>query len=273
MGHSSLSLLLVLIAFDYAVVGDITTDGLLLNIYNGQFLFVINDTNEFCLRASFKMDVNINYHQFDMLNTSRNATSSLSESLPEKVDVNGSRCSNSEGVAKLLLAWNSTTTNNTYKVAMTFITDNYTWALHEVDVCVNFSKNTSFVYLSSNHNSELFSSTNVSWFKRQFTTSQYYHCDAGQTIDLTIPNDVITSDGATVRIGSAVIYMGTSANPTSAPCLEDWIAEQEKIVPIIVGGVLAVLLLLIFIAYTVSFIQRKRKEKLNPQYEQLSGKE
>lgn len=69
------------------------------------------------------------------------------------------------------------------------------------------------------------------------------------------------------------IYWFTASPPLAAPCQEDWIAEQEKIVPIIVGGVLAVLLLLIFIAYTVSFIQRKRKEKLNPQYEQLSGKE
>ncbi|KAL5474838.1 hypothetical protein EMCRGX_G026858 [Ephydatia muelleri] len=277
MGRSWLSLLLVLIAFDCTVVGDITTDGLLLNDYKGHFLFIVNDTidNELCLRASFRMDINIYYNQ--LYNFTVNKTSSLTERLPEAVNYTGSSCSRSDGVAVLFLAWNSSDTNNTYEVSMTFTTDNDTWALHEVDVGVGFYTNASYVYLSTNQSSEVFSSTNNSWFVRSFKASQYYHCDAGQNVALTLPSDVIVNDGitdpSTVRISRAVIYMGAYSNPTSAPCQEDWIAEQEKIVPIIVGGVLAVLLLLIFIAYTVSFIQRKRKEKLNPQYEQLSGKE
>ena len=59
-------------------VGDITTDGLLLGLYNGQFSFVINDTavNAFCLRASFGIDVSIDYNQF--YNISNNYTSKVS---------------------------------------------------------------------------------------------------------------------------------------------------------------------------------------------------
>ena len=60
-------------------VGDITTDGLLLNDYKGHFLFIVNDTidNELCLRASFRMDINIYYNQ--LYNFTVNKTSSVSE--------------------------------------------------------------------------------------------------------------------------------------------------------------------------------------------------
>ena len=43
-------------------------------------------------------------------------------------------------------------------------------------------------------------------------------------------------------------------------CLEDYIALQEIIVPIVVGGVLGILLVLIFIAYVIAYARRRRRE-------------
>ena len=53
---------------------------------------------------------------------------------------------------------------------------------------------------------------------------------------------------------------------TGKLCIEDYIALQEMIVPIVVGGLLAILLVLIFVAYIIAYIRRKRKEG---QYERL----
>jgi len=43
-------------------------------------------------------------------------------------------------------------------------------------------------------------------------------------------------------------------------CLGDYIKLQELIVPIVVGAVLAILLVVIFLAYTVAYFRRRRKE-------------
>ena len=43
-------------------------------------------------------------------------------------------------------------------------------------------------------------------------------------------------------------------------CIEDYIALQELIVPIVVGGILAILLVLIFVAYIIAYIRRRRRE-------------
>ena len=51
-------------------------------------------------------------------------------------------------------------------------------------------------------------------------------------------------------------------------CLEDFIALQEIIVPSVVGGVLGVLLVIIFFSYLIAFIRRKRREG---QYETIDN--
>lgn len=53
---------------------------------------------------------------------------------------------------------------------------------------------------------------------------------------------------------------------TERLCLEDYIQLQEIIVPIAVGGVLALLLILIFVAYIIAYVRRRRREAKS-QYE------
>ena len=50
-------------------------------------------------------------------------------------------------------------------------------------------------------------------------------------------------------------------------CLEDFIELQEIVIPSVVGGILAVLLFVIFTSYLIAYIRRKRKEG---QYETLN---
>ena len=59
------------------------------------------------------------------------------------------------------------------------------------------------------------------------------------------------------------VYMIITLPFLSVPerlCLEDYIALQEIIVPIVVGGVLGILLVLIFIAYVIAYARRRRRE-------------
>ena len=46
--------------------------------------------------------------------------------------------------------------------------------------------------------------------------------------------------------------------------------EQEKLVPIIVGAILAFLLLAIFVSYVISYVYRKRKERSIRGYDPVS---
>lgn len=43
-------------------------------------------------------------------------------------------------------------------------------------------------------------------------------------------------------------------------CIEDFIELQEIIIPSVVGGVLGLLLLVIFAAYLIAFLRRKKRE-------------
>ena len=54
--------------------------------------------------------------------------------------------------------------------------------------------------------------------------------------------------------------------PTERLCLEDYIELQEIIVPVAVGGVLGLLLVLIFVSYIIAYIRRRRREAKS-QYE------
>ena len=47
---------------------------------------------------------------------------------------------------------------------------------------------------------------------------------------------------------------------TEKLCIEDYIELQEIIIPAVVGGILALLLTVIFLSYFISFVRRKRKE-------------
>ena len=48
-------------------------------------------------------------------------------------------------------------------------------------------------------------------------------------------------------------------------CIEDYIALQEIIVPVVVGGILSFLLVVIFFSYLVAYFRRKSRE--SKQYE------
>ena len=43
-------------------------------------------------------------------------------------------------------------------------------------------------------------------------------------------------------------------------CMEDYIRLQEIIVPAVVGGILALLLIIIFVSYLIAYVRRKRRE-------------
>ena len=68
------------------------------------------------------------------------------------------------------------------------------------------------------------------------------------------------------------IYLESNVPPPPSEklCIEDYIALQEMIVPIVVGGVLGLLLALIFVAYILAYIRRRRKEARSAQYEPVS---
>ena len=53
--------------------------------------------------------------------------------------------------------------------------------------------------------------------------------------------------------------------------MEDYIAQQEIIVPVVVGGILSVLLAVIFLSYVIAYAVRRRKEAKERQYEPLAG--
>ena len=53
--------------------------------------------------------------------------------------------------------------------------------------------------------------------------------------------------------------------------MEDYIAQQEIIVPVVVGGILSVLLAVIFLAYVIAYAVRRRKEAKERQYEPLAS--
>jgi hypothetical protein len=57
--------------------------------------------------------------------------------------------------------------------------------------------------------------------------------------------------------------------PTERICIEDYIALQEIIVPVVVGGILTFLLVVIFVSYIIAYIRRRRKE--SRQYEPVTG--
>ena len=42
--------------------------------------------------------------------------------------------------------------------------------------------------------------------------------------------------------------------------MEDYIAQQEIIVPVVVGGILSVLLAAVFLSYMIAYAVRRRKE-------------
>jgi hypothetical protein len=56
---------------------------------------------------------------------------------------------------------------------------------------------------------------------------------------------------------------------TERICIEDYIALQEIIVPVVVGGILTFLLVVIFVSYIIAYIRRRRKE--SRQYEPVTG--
>ena len=53
--------------------------------------------------------------------------------------------------------------------------------------------------------------------------------------------------------------------------MEDYIAQQEIIVPVVVGGILSVLLAVIFLSYVIAYAVRMRKEAKELQYKPLAG--
>jgi hypothetical protein len=52
-------------------------------------------------------------------------------------------------------------------------------------------------------------------------------------------------------------------------CIEDWIALNELIIPIVVGGLLALLLVVVIMVYIIAFIKRRIVEKRTVKYKKL----
>ena len=53
--------------------------------------------------------------------------------------------------------------------------------------------------------------------------------------------------------------------------MEDYIAQQEIIVPVVVGGILSVLLAAVFLSYVIAYAVRRRKEAKEWQCKLRSG--
>ena len=70
---------------------------------------------------------------------------------------------------------------------------------------------------------------------------------------------------------SQSLSLSPSPSPMPTPelvCIEDYIALQEIIVPVVVGGILSFLLVVIFFSYLVAYFRRKTRE--SRQYEPVS---
>ena len=67
---------------------------------------------------------------------------------------------------------------------------------------------------------------------------------------------------AIFSLGMAVFIIMWSclSLPAEKLCLEDFIELQEIIIPSVVGGILGVLLFVIFTSYLIAYVRRKRRE-------------
>lgn len=241
--------------------------------------FKLNKTSgELCLYASFNLKFTIYYFKYNGSgNDTTRSKMSSAENLPANAEVGGSCGQNS---SKLVLSWRNHSSNSNFSTTLTFSLGK-TWSLRQV--AFNFSFESSSFTNPEEQGMQSYVTQDIDMFNRTFSRSDYFYCERTK---LFYFNDSVHEAGSWyshpciqnnnesmpmcshVEMEQAVIYPGNiySDKPNRKICMEDYIALQELIVPIVVGGVLGLLLLLILIAYVIAYVRRRRKES-HSQYE------
>lgn len=232
-----------------------------------------------CMYASFSMTFSIIYATG---NDTDEQVKNRDFYLPlnNKMDWIGGECNKS-----LDLRW--TNENGTeLGVALNFTRDeNQRWTIRRV--AFSFMVDNSSFMAPLDMDTHLVYQTNHSLtnlLNRTYNLDQYFYCERCKMFYLTEHGDMSDNDSlsnpcdnssnlmcSSIDMMKAVIYPGDIVEEKMSKliCIEDYIALQEIIVPVVVGGILAFLLLLIFVSYVIAYFRRRTKE--SRQYEPMSG--
>ncbi|XP_064394812.1 uncharacterized protein LOC135342053 [Halichondria panicea] len=249
------------------------------NLAGDEYVFELNDSDgSVCFYASFQLDYKISYLQYpNISNKSIKHVMSTEIKLPNNTQVLISGdCGVNE--TKLLLSWENG--EQRYNSSFLFTLTNSTWYANFISFSFDLAK------LPQNPvdmGVQTYVTNITNLFSRDFTRKDFFYCEKCKTfafancsedtlgcVDPCSKNEKNKTEcNNTLEMMHAVIYPGDiqeqSANRKL--CIEDYIALQELIVPIVVGGILAILLVLIFVAYIIAYIRRRRREG---KYERLS---
>jgi hypothetical protein len=203
-----------------------------------------------------------------------------------EVDITG-ECGNGTR-PEMTLSW-----KNNNSLRMKFGTGDGKWKLQELTLVFNLSAKV--FNLTEDRGLQTFCTNGTNLFSRKFKTHEYFYCKNCKTYQFdeasceadslvsecqspcinytdpskgsdeeqggTCPNDKNKTVCSCAHMEKSVIYIdGDPDKADKRLCLEDYIALQEIIVPIAVGGVLTLLLILIFLAYVIAYISRRRRE-------------
>jgi hypothetical protein len=240
-------------------------------IAHSQYVYQYEENDQICVYGSFEISFDIFFENTETDSQSQQPHKRLY--LPDRhgVSVNGS-CSQSE--PELLLRWQKNS------LRMTFGKGKGEWELKELTL-VYYLNTTEFTN-ATKHGLQSIHTNGSDLFKRKFKTSEYFYCKNCKTYEFggynesvcqdscqspcVVPVNSTASSCSSIHMEKSVIFVGDPSKASKRLCLEDFIALQEIIVPIAVGGVLALLLILIFVAYIIAYVRRRRREAKS-QYE------
>jgi hypothetical protein len=240
-------------------------------IAHSQYVYRYPSGQNVCVYASFEMSFNIYYDNGD-----KNKEPPYRDvKLPDNKNVNiTGRCSDTE--PEMTLLWK----NNSLR--MTFEAEHGKWELKQITFVFNLTSEN--FTMAKYTGLQSFHTNGTDLFRRTFKKNQYFYCENCKTFQFGGNNESLCegdcqtpcvqygnkSDDdsycSSVHMRKSVIFLGDPSNASKQLCLEDYIALQEIIVPSVVGGVLALLLVLIFLAYVIAYVRRRRREA-KAQYE------
>lgn len=236
-----------------------------------------------CMTVSMKANIVIFYRSI-LNNTNDTVVENMNFDLPTKdeADVTGN-CT--EDTRVLSLTWWQGFSN--FTASFRFAVTQSEWYLSQVDIDFDVDNDT-FESPEVAGPRSYQTTIGQKLFNRTFSSNQYFYCKACKTLWLKAWNSSVSGNDTgpcyTVRVGddadvhvcsymslqNTVLYPGNlddNSNVKKKLCLEDFIELQEIIIPAAVGGVLGLLLIIIFCAYLVAYIGRKRREG---QYETIN---
>lgn len=200
-----------------------------------------------CLYAKFDGVLTISYQS-----TSKGKTYAK-EPVPSdssQVQLNGSHCFNNTNTSSLDVTWKS----GNFHLSLDFFQGGGHWFMETVTI----EYNSAALVNSSETGTVRMQKTNQQspgFFQQQFPSDYYYFCNSN--IDFAVNDTVKVS----LAMRNARIFPYTAPQKaTKWLCYKD-AQEEGKIVPIVVGAVIAFLMLTIFVVYVIFYAKRKVSER------------